>query len=290
MATTKFKKVSIVFVAVMALNLLGAQTKMTELNTFSEEKSLNFKTCVTVQLGFDYLLAAFEKIFDQYANRFNMQFEEQHQVDHPQKKSTFQDNIFAGNLHFKVNRDIEWQGDQLGQGKGGHAFINYTKSNSDNHLVIGVPFIMEPIERVFNIHTKEEMQEVIIKGTIEFQILIDWEGQKEVEEGSTKKKEGRVPRLWFHVNKRIRIHRDRGCKYHPRYCQIVSDLENNFVNRFITLNDERFFDHVSSARTLRGLMNTFNNLARRHAFSNLAQFDRETKNINLVLGCTQEQV
>lgn len=48
MATTKFKKVSIVFVAVMALNLLGAQTKMTELNTFSEEKSLNFKTCVTV--------------------------------------------------------------------------------------------------------------------------------------------------------------------------------------------------------------------------------------------------
>lgn len=170
----KIKKVSFVFLVVIAVLSIGGQTKMTSLNTFSDEKSLNFKTCVTIQLGFDYLLAAFEKMFDQYAQRFNMQFEEQHQHDHPQKKSTFQDNIFAGNLHFKINRDIQWQGDKLKQGAGGHAFINYSKSTSDDHLVIGVPFIMEPIERVFNIHTKEEMQEVIIKGTIEFHVLIDW--------------------------------------------------------------------------------------------------------------------
>lgn len=154
--------------------------------------------------------------------------------------------------------------------------------------MIGVPYVLESIERVYNMHTKDYVHEVIIRGVIEFQVYIDWEESTTVAEGSTSKGAGRIPKLGFRVDKRNRIHRDRGCKYHPRYCQIVSDLDINFVNRFITVNDERFFDQVSSARTLRGLINTFNNLAQRHAFSNLAQFDTKTENINLALGCSAE--
>ena len=168
MTILKLGKTSIALIAVATLFVVGTHAKVEELNTFSEEKSLNLKTCAMVQLGFDYLLSSVEKMFEQYAHRFNMQFEEQHRGDHPQKKSTYQDNIFAGNLHFKVARDTEWIGDANGLGRGGHAFINYSKSSSDDILVIGVPYVMETIERVYNMHTKDYVHEVIIRGVIEF--------------------------------------------------------------------------------------------------------------------------
>lgn len=35
-----------------------------------------------------------------------------------------------------------------------------------------------------------------------------------------------------------------------------------FVSRFITLNEEQYFDHVSAARTLKGLFMNFNEQAK----------------------------
>ena len=45
------------------------------LNLFASEQSLKFKTCLTAQVGFEYILSAFEKTFDQYAQRFNREFD-----------------------------------------------------------------------------------------------------------------------------------------------------------------------------------------------------------------------
>jgi hypothetical protein len=52
----------------------------------------------------------------------------------------------------------------------------------------------------------------------------------------------------------------------------VSEL-HGFVKRFITLNDELYFDHVSSARTLKGLMMNFNEQAKNNFWSSNAEFD-----------------
>lgn len=56
----------------------------------------------------------------------------------------------------------------------GAAFINKTASVIDQKLVIGVPYILEPIERVWDIHLKKDVPEVILKGTIEINLHLDW--------------------------------------------------------------------------------------------------------------------
>ena len=37
------------------------------MNLFADEELLKLKTCLTAQVGFDYILTALEKTFDQYA-------------------------------------------------------------------------------------------------------------------------------------------------------------------------------------------------------------------------------
>lgn len=262
----------------MIVTLLLQSSQCAQINTFATEKSIKLKSCVTAQVGFEYILSAFEKMFDQYMQRFNREFEEEHGSDHPQKKSTFAENVFAGNLHLKVMRDKA----------AGGAFVNKTASIADQLLVVGIPYMLEPIERVWDIHLKKEVPEVILKGTIEINLHLEWTEATTVIQGA-QSVQGRVPHLRMSVNKRHGIKMDRACKYHPRYCQIVSEL-HGFVSRFITYNDERFFDHVSSARTLKGLMYNFNAQVSRHAFSNFASLDLGTENLNLAWGCTQAQV
>ena len=47
----------------------------TPIHLHSQEKSLKFKTCFSAQVGFEYIVSAFEKTFDQYAERFNRDFD-----------------------------------------------------------------------------------------------------------------------------------------------------------------------------------------------------------------------
>ena len=46
-----------------------------------------------------------------------------------------------------------------------------------------------------------------------------------------------------------------------------------FVKNFITLNDEEYFDHVSSARTLKGLFMNFNEQAKYNTWQSRVYFN-----------------
>lgn len=233
---------------------------------------LQHKPCVSSQIGFDYLLKSVDHVFHQYTLRFNRAYEEEHAPDRKQKKSTHAENVFAGNLHIKVYRDDKRT-----------AYVNESASDSSKRLVIAVPYKLIPVERVWDIHLKKEVPEVILQGRIEFFIDILHE---ELSTGDEKRV---IPQLKLSVNLRHNIKSDRSCKYHPRYCQIVSEL-HGFVKRFITLNDELYFDHVSSARTLKGLMMNFNEQARHNFWSSTAEFDLEQKRLSLHLGCGREDL
>jgi hypothetical protein len=182
--------------------------------------------------------------------------------------------VFAGNLHIKVHRDDDRT-----------AFINESASIADKLLVVSVPYKLEPVERVWDIHLKKEVPEVVLKGTIEFYLAIEHESKTD----GAGKEVHRYPQLSLRVNTHHNIHMDRSCKYHPRYCQIVSEL-HGFVKRFITLNDELYFDHVSSARTLKGLMMNFNAQAKENAWSHFVGFDFKAQAMRLLLGCGQEHL
>jgi hypothetical protein len=69
--------------------------------------------------------------------------------------------VFAGNLHIKVYRDDKRT-----------AYVNESASDSGKRLVIAVPYKLIPVERVWDIHLKKEVPEVILKGRIEFFIDI----------------------------------------------------------------------------------------------------------------------
>ena len=64
----------------------------------------------------------------------------------------------------------------------------------------------------------------------------------------------------------------------------------DFVSKLVTLNQDEFFDKVSSARTLEGLLTNFNKQVERHAFSNLASVDLDSQNLIMAFGCTKEQI
>ena len=59
------------------------------------------------------------------------------------------------------------------------AFINETASTQDKLIVIGVPYKLIPIEKVFSAIEKKEVPEVELKGTIEFYLGIKWEDKDE---------------------------------------------------------------------------------------------------------------
>lgn len=115
------------------------------------------KPCVSSQIGFDYLLKSVDQVFHQYTLRFNRAYEEEHAPDRKQKKSTHAENVFAGNLHIKVYRDGERT-----------AYVNESASDPSKRLVIAVPYKLIPVERVWDIHLKKEVPEVILRGRIEF--------------------------------------------------------------------------------------------------------------------------
>lgn len=62
------------------------------------------------------------------------------------------------------------------------------------------------------------------------------------------------------------------------------------MKRFITLNDELYFDHVSSARTLKGFMMNFNEQAKHNFWSSMAMFELKEKRLALHLGCTSDDL
>ena len=62
------------------------------------------------------------------------------------------------------------------------------------------------------------------------------------------------------------------------------------MKRFITLNEELYFDNVSSARTLKGLIMNFNAQAKNYVYSHYADFDLNAKRINLLIGCEQKHL
>lgn len=76
------------------------------------------------------------------------------------------------------------------------------------------------------------------------------------------------------------------CNKQARLCNILNEMEN-IVSKVVTLNDDDFFDEVSSARTLEGLLTNFNKQVERHAFSNLASVDLDSSNLILAFGCTK---
>ena len=123
---------------------------VTPLHLHSEEKSLNLKTCFSAQVGFEYILSAFEKTFDQYAQRFNRDFDpldksgvepliidkKMIQIDNPQKRSTYEQYLFYDGLYLKVQRNTSAKG----------AFLNKEKSIQGKKLVVSVPYVIMPFE------------------------------------------------------------------------------------------------------------------------------------------------
>jgi len=64
-------------------------------------------------------------------------------------------------LHIKVYNDDERK-----------AFINESASSEASRLVVAVPYKLIPIERVWDMHLREEVPEVVLKGHVEFFIDI----------------------------------------------------------------------------------------------------------------------
>lgn len=60
---------------------------------------------------------------------------------------------------------------------------------------------------------------------------------------------------------------------------------NNFIVSFITFESEEFFDHTSSARTLEGLIMTFNNLAMNNSARSIVKLNLKNNNLDIFLGC-----
>ena len=89
-------------------------------------------------------------------------YEAEHGHDRTQKKSTYKENVFAGNLHMKVYRDNDKK-----------AFVNESKSVEGKILVVGVPYQVIPVETVWDKHTQKDVPEVKLRGTIEFELIFD---------------------------------------------------------------------------------------------------------------------
>lgn len=65
---------------------------------------------------------------------------------------------------------------------------------------------------------------------------------------------------------------------------------NNFIVSFITFESEEFFDHTSSARTLQGLIMTFNNLAMNNSARSIVKLNLQNNNLDIFLGCNDSIV
>ena len=147
------------------------------------DQPLEYKPCVSSQIGFDYFLKSVNQVFHQYALRFNRVYETEFEPDRKQKKSTYAENVFAGNLHIKVYNDDERK-----------AFINESASVEASRLVVAVPYKLIPVERVWDMHLREEVPEVVLKGHVEFFIDIV---QEEITTADGKRM---IPQLKFSVS------------------------------------------------------------------------------------------
>jgi hypothetical protein len=80
------------------------------------------------------------------------------------------------------------------------------------------------------------------------------------------------------------INERKNCIIHKRYCQVHSELRK-FMEEFIPIHKENFFDHSSAARTLLGLIQNFNNQAKYNTGRAIANMNLTSKNLNVILGC-----
>ena len=69
-----------------------------------------------------------------------------------------------------------------------------------------------------------------------------------------------------------------------KWCEVRESL-GNFVSNFITFESEEFFDHTSSARTLQGLIMTFNEYAVSNSARSTVKLNLENNNLDVFLGC-----
>jgi hypothetical protein len=68
------------------------------------------------------------------------------------------------------------------------------------------------------------------------------------------------------------------------WCEIRNEIKD-IINNFITFENEEFFDHPSSARTLHGLILTFNELAMNNAARSIVKLNLINNNMDILIGC-----
>ena len=77
---------------------------------------------------------------------------------------------------------------------------------------------------------------------------------------------------------------DKDCDSNQKWCDVRKSV-GNFIESFITIESEEFFDHTSSVRTLQGLIMTFNEYAVSNSAKSTVRLNLKNKNLDVFLGC-----